>query len=389
MSDKNVIRLPALEIQQGPKRLLYSFAVDGKLLPDFTTISRIKRADDGDLFGYQRPEVLSHINEIRRYIESPDPMVPNSLVVAFDKRVRFEPSSKGQHAAEYSRPGTLVIPRTTDTADIDKPGWIVDGQQRAAAIRESTVANFPICVVAFIASSDDEQREQFILVNSTKPLPKGLIYELLPGTTSALPSILQRRRFPAHLLSRLNRDADSPLRTMIETATNPPGEPPCGIIKDNSILKMLENSLSDGILYRVRTDLGDRDVETMLAVLKSFWVAVAEVFAPAWGLPPRRSRLMHGAGVVSLGSLMDAVGDRHRGENLPSAADFRNNLMPLVPFCRWTEGYWNFGPGLDRKWNEVQNTPKDIQLLANYLHVQYRRLVWNRQGADHTAQGAG
>ena len=31
-----------------------------------------------------------------------------------------------------------------------------------------------------------EQTEQFILVNSTKPLPKGLIYELLPGTEATL-----------------------------------------------------------------------------------------------------------------------------------------------------------------------------------------------------------
>jgi hypothetical protein len=31
-----------------------------------------------------------------------------------------------------------------------------------------------------------------------------------------------------------------------------------------------------------------------------------------------------------------------------------------------------------RKWNEIQNTHKDIQLLANYLLVQYKSRVWNR-----------
>ena len=54
-----------------------------------------------------------------------------------------------------------------------KPGLIVDGQQRAAAIREARIDSFPICATAFIANDDREQREQFILVNSTKPLPKG------------------------------------------------------------------------------------------------------------------------------------------------------------------------------------------------------------------------
>lgn len=77
--------------------------------------------------------------------------------------------------------------------DAERPGWIVDGQQRAAAIRAARVKSFPICVVAFIAESDAEQREQFILVNATKPLPKGLICELLPTTEAKLPGLLQHR----------------------------------------------------------------------------------------------------------------------------------------------------------------------------------------------------
>src|SRR5687768_16162440 len=61
MSDRVLFRVPAIEIRQGPRRLLYSFAVDGKLLPKFTTISRVRRDEASTLFGYQRPEVLSHI----------------------------------------------------------------------------------------------------------------------------------------------------------------------------------------------------------------------------------------------------------------------------------------------------------------------------------------
>ncbi|MDZ4820077.1 MAG: DGQHR domain-containing protein DpdB [Planctomycetota bacterium] len=378
MSDQVLLRVPAIEIRQGRNRTLYSFAVDGKMLPEFTTVSRIRRAEEGDIFGYQRPEVLSHIAEIRRYIESNDPMIPNALVVAFDRRVQFKPFEDSEFNTGYSRAGLLVIPVRKDAPEEDMPGWIVDGQQRAAAIREAAVKSFPICMVGFIANNDQEQREQFILVNSTKPLPKSLIYELLPETHAALPALLQRRRFPAELLARLNRDADSPLRFMIETATNPFGAPPQGIIKDNSILKMLENSLSDGLLYRFRVSGTDDDPEIMLPIIKRFWTAISEVFKDIWGLPPRRSRLTHGAGVVSLGFLMDAIGDRYRKGTIPTVEQFQENLEPLRPICRWTEGYWEFGPGLQRKWNEVQNTPKDIQLLANYLLVQYRELVWNR-----------
>ena len=375
-----VMRLPALEVTQGPNRRLYSFAVDGKLLSQFTTVSRVRRGARSVIEGYQRPEVLSHIAEIRAYLESESPMIPNAVVVAFDRRVAFEPA-EGLAGTEYSRFGTLVIPVDPALPEVERPGWVVDGQQRIAAIREARIDHFPVCVVAFITDDDQEQREQFILVNSTKPLPKGLIYELLPTTRAKLPSLLQHRRFPAHLLDRLNHEEGSPLRGLIRTPTVMEG-----LIKDNSVLKMLENSLSDGVLYRFRNAKdGGGDTEAMLRVLHAFWGAVAEVFHDAWRLPPRRSRLMHGAGIVSIGFVMDAIADRYRQTGLPGIEQFRQDLEPLRDICRWTDGYWDFGPGDQRKWNEIQNTHHDIQLLANYLLVQYKALVWNRaQGSAAT-----
>ena len=84
---------------------------------------------------------------------------------------------------------------------------------------------------------------------------------------------------------------------MIQTQTNP-----TGVIKDNSILRMLENSLRDGILYRFRDpQTGNGDDDAMLETLSTFWFAVAHVFDDAWGLPPNKSRLMHGAGIITLG----------------------------------------------------------------------------------------
>ena len=172
----------------------------------------------------------------------------------------------------------------------------------------------------------------------------------------------------------MNHDNDSPLKGLIQTITNPTGR-----IKDNSILKMLENSLSDGVLYRVRLGLGVDDVDSMLEVLYPFWRAVGEVFTDAWGVPPKKSRLTHGAGIVSMGFMMDAIAERFRAKKrLPTQRDFRRDLELIAEVCRWTDGIWDFGPGQQRRWNEIQNTTKDIQLLSNYLLVRYRELVWNR-----------
>src|SRR5205823_1121328 len=201
-----------------------------------------------------------------------------AIVVAFDSRVEFRPLN-GKRTGEGPWHGHILIPKEPPSDGI-KPGWIVDGQQRSAALRDARLGAFAVFVTGFVTDNVAEQRKQFILVNSTKPLPKGLIYELLPGTDVQLSSHLQRRRFPAYLLERLNYDSRSPLHLAIQTPTNPfldlgartrrgfqtpksqknedgknasgsEGKAKIqGFIKDNSILRMLENSLHDGALYR-------------------------------------------------------------------------------------------------------------------------------------------
>lgn len=210
MADRYEIRVPAIEVKQGERRI-YCFAVDGKKIHDFATVSRIHRDDDGALDGYQRPEVLSHIKAIRRYLESDGgAMLPNAVVLAFDERVRFEPYRR-KSSVEYSVPGDIIIPVDESVAEEDKPALLVDGQQRSAAIREADLGEFPVAAVGFIASSEDEQRSQFILVNNTKPLPKGLIHELLPDTAGGyLPPKYARRQLPAQVMIRLNSDPEAP-----------------------------------------------------------------------------------------------------------------------------------------------------------------------------------
>ena len=375
MAKDRELRVPALEIRQGPNRRLYSFAIDGKQLPLFSTVSRVKRGERKELIGYQRPEVLSHIASIKRYLESEEPMIPNALVIAFDNSVRFVPLETGT-GRSMVRHGALIIP-IKDVPDEEKPGWIVDGQQRAAAIREARVEKFPICVTGFITDSQEEQRAQFILVNSTKPLPKGLIYELLPSTEGRLPVALQLRQFPATLLERLNLDADSPLRGMIRTPTTPDGQ-----IKDNSVLRMIENSLTDGALYYFRNPrTGRGNANRMLKVIKTYWAAVQEVFSGAWNLPPRRSRLMHGVGIAAMGFLMDAIFEELQEEDI-SHEEFVDEVSSIADFCAWTSGSWKL-KGSVRKWNELQNTPRDIQLLTvSLLDCYYGQLDQrSRRGA--------
>jgi DGQHR domain-containing protein len=365
---ETLLRLPALEILQGPSRRLYTFAVDGKLIPQIATVSRVRRDAATQLHGYQRPENLAHVAAIRRYLDTdPNPMLPNAVVIAFDDRVRFE-SIGPTEVDSYVRHGHLIIPVDPAVDESDKPGFIVDGQQRCAAIRDAQIEAFPICVTAFITNEHTDQRSQFILVNSTKALPKGLIHELLPGTAGTLPGPLMVRQLPATLLERLNFDPKSPLYRRIQTPTNP-----TGVIKDNSLLRMLENSLSDGALYPYRGRDGLPNLGHMYTLVTNYWSAVADVFSEAWSKSrPRDSRLIHGAGIVSMGFLMDEI-VRHNQSSIPTVEEFAAELKTIRDDCSWTDGTWRFDNGTIRRWNDVQNTSRDVKLLTDHLLDRYRK----------------
>ncbi|MGL5824183.1 MAG: DGQHR domain-containing protein DpdB [Nocardioides sp.] len=362
MADRYELRLPALRIRQGAQ-FIYTFGVDGKRIHDFATVSRVHR-DDITLQGYQRPEVLSHIRAIRRYLESDGAMLPNAIVVAFDERVSFVESG-GSSSVEYVSAGELVIPIDESLPEDQKPAWLVDGQQRSAAIRDADLAEFGIAAVGFIARGEAEQRSQFILVNNTKPLPKGLIHELLPDTMGHLPTAYARKQLPAEVMARLNfgtRAAGAPFAGRISTPTMADG-----YIKDNSVLKMIENSLYDGALYQYRDpEDGSGDVDQMVLHLNYFWTIVQLAFPTAWELPPTKSRLTHGAGVQAMGYVMDALTD-----GVPTAEFAGMNLEATVgrlgEHCAWTRGTWDFGEEQVRRWNGIQNTPNDVKVLTSHL----------------------
>jgi hypothetical protein len=101
----------------------------------------------------------------------------------------------------------------------------------------------------------------------------------------------------------------------------------------------------------------------MYRVLLAFWSAVRDTFPEAWGLPPGRSRLMHSAGLLSMGCLMDRIMSR-TGNSGDQRRFAREALERIAPYCHWTEGHW---AEIGRGWNEVENTSRDVRALSDHL----------------------
>lgn len=346
-------KYPTLLIKQHDKTI-YSIKAKGSEILDFASISRIKRNEDGLLEGYQRTEVTRHVEEIAAYLSDTNAILPNAIVVCFEKDVKFEPITKD---ADF---GYLHIP-----SGKNKCGWIVDGQQRVSALSHLDSENFEIVVNAFIAKDPHEQLEQFILVNNTKPLPKSLIYELLPEVKTEIPKGLVDKKLPIKLITELNNRPYSPFYKCVKTHTYPQG-----FIKDNSLIKALTHSLVDGALFNYRaniiTGLNEDDIEGMITLLCSFWGAVKETFPDDWILPPTKTRLTHGVGIIALSQAMDQIaGQLQKDTYIPK--DFQPALNKLKPHCNWSSGYWNFGDSKIATL-DIQNTSGDIKRMCNFIN---------------------
>ena len=372
------IQRRAVKIEQNSKHPLFLFALTGEELSQIAEISRITRDKDGKLLGYQRPGVKKHVNDIVEYLDQEEIVFPNSIILALSSKVKFRQARgagiKGDSLADQVAAGTLEIP-----IDLDKkPAWIVDGQQRALALSKCKRQDMPIPVNGFIADEVELQRDQFLRVNSSKPLPRGLITELLPEVSSILPSNLSAKRMPSAICNWLNQDEASPFRGLINRASTAKDDKAKAVISDTSIVKMIEESLTNapGCLFPYRNiATGETDFEDICKILVSYWTAVTETFPEAWGKPPRKSRLMHGAGIRAMGRLMDRIIPTVDLSSPRIVASIKKELKRIEPICRWTKGRWEDLDGL--RWNEVQNVPRHINVLSNVLiraYIQSKRV---------------
>jgi DGQHR domain-containing protein len=346
-----VYRYQALRARQAPDHDVFVFAAHPKDVLSFAQIERVGRNDQGDLKGFQRHQIASHIKEIRDYLGRTDALLPNAVIVAFIEGATVKEKSKG------------LVEVTIDT-ECGAPGFVVDGQQRLTALSGLDKPNFEVFVSAVVCKDYDELRQQFVLINNTRPLPKSLIYELLP-TVEGLPARYTARRFAARVVERLNFTGGRALRGQVRQHTNPGG-----VISDTAMQKLVMNSASDGAIRDLiqYEDREDRAVE----LVNEYFEAVGEVFGGEWfGMSPRMSRLRHGAGIVAMGFVMDLI---YSMNFATKSQHFQPTLEMLKPYTAWTSGTWKLDD-CELLWNDIQNTPSDIDMLTRYLVNTTKRQI--------------
>ena len=361
-----VIRVNALRVEQRPDVPMFVFAVNGRLISQIAAVDPVERTGEGVLTGYQRERVARHIAEIHAYLQESDALLPNAIVLAIDEQVGFT-ADAGAIRSEWGTPGTLTIPFPSPGGV--KPASIVDGQQRVSALAELPPdRGFPVVIVAFQSPTVDLNREQFVLVNRTRSLPRDLLNELLPHIDTALPKSLHLRQQAAAVLELLRYDKESPFFERIRgVGTSAPGSN----ISQASILSVIESSIRRGLLAEYYSEEGrEADIVQMARVVSVFYGGVEQVWPFAWSESPWTSRLVHGVGIGAMGQLMEVIMNEVDATRPRAAKSVQRRLAKIEHRCAWTEGHW---PDLGDAWNELQNTSQDKRRLGHYLVSEYQR----------------
>jgi DGQHR domain-containing protein len=338
------LKFSVLAPTQSERYPVFCFNATADQIAQIARIERAGRDEDGVLEGFQRSQIAGHIDNIADYLDKEHSILPNAIVVGFTKGAKVKIGKDGS--------GVVTIDTTKGP-----PGWIVDGQQRFTALSRIRNRTFQVVVTGFVCPTIQELQRQFILINSARPLPKALVYELLPQVLD-LPQSLVTRALASRVTETLNYSEGSSLKGLIKQQTNP-----TGVIADVSMHKLILNSMSDGAL-RLYAKEPKKLVQSGGDMISEFFHAVKHTFRDAWdGHTPKTSRLVHGTGIVAMGYVMETL---NSATNATDRDEFASGLRPLVGKTSWTQGNWDFGVE-SRSWNSIQNVPRDVRQLSMYL----------------------
>src|SRR6266487_5368380 len=233
-------------------------------------IAKIERTDKA----FQRQLSRAKVRAITNFYETAmsQPPIPGTVLLFTPERLQFERVGTFEQVGNLEEPGGNYL--------------IIDGQHRLAALHfyqqnhpgDARTIRVP-CVI-FDGRSEDFATEMFVIINSTPTrINKSHLVDLYERVSWAEPD----RRFAAHIVEMLYREADSPLRYRINRLGGRSKQEKWILQAElfNEIHRWVKQAWAE--IKAEGTD--KRGAARYYGLVRDFLKAAAQIWGPAWGDP--------------------------------------------------------------------------------------------------------
>ncbi len=364
---KTILRR-AIRVDHDDLQTVFLFTLRLEELFAVADVSRVAGTSIEDVVHSSRSDVRKAVDQLASAAKTSEAPLPFPITVALSSRVRFR-QSRGRAVDDGAGlAGTLELP--VGEPETKRAALIVDGHILALAASRADLAKLPLPIFGFICDDELKLRKQFQRINTLPRMSADQANDVIPEVLASFSQKLSAKEVPEAVVNWLNESERSPFYRMVKGAKTPqPNQK--SIAPSAMLVRMVDESLStpSGCLFPYRNiATGKTDFDGICRVLILFWSGARNVFPDAWGKSPTKSRLMHGVGIRVMGRLMDRVMPTIAIEGKKAQKEVDAEIGKIQQYCRWTSGTWD---ELDLKWNEVQNVPRHIHMLSNYLIRTY------------------
>lgn|GEM_PF-3010257 len=353
-------------------------AIDAYTLRDLATVSRIVDEERG----YQRLVNNRKLAAIKRYVETPEAVLPTGIVLATGEKpglVRID-----NRTALDSTGRIFSAQLSVKASGSYKPFLVIDGQHRLFGITLSRISPYPVPVTILLGASKLQQMANFEVINNraTRIAAAHLnelrasMYDLTAEETTKLNNLLGHLGMAslsaAAIVSELNGSAMA-----FEAILDYPSNKKAGFISSNTLVQNVERSREGGFLSFLEEDNDDH-----LTAYNALWMGIKQKFAKRWqhevGLFAEFARgqknksearaglkLLHSGSIAVVGQIADKelASSSYRGK----WREDPNRIMGLVAkeiFAALPDNFWdnnklevdNTGKGRARLRKEIEET---------------------------------
>lgn len=293
------------------------------------------------LKGYQRPAQEARVNQLANDLRKKRTDLPTAILL----------NLRGRNAQAAVVNNQLILENVRDMFEATK-FYVVDGQHRVLALKKlidedrEKWSDFMIPFVCLLGASEEEEMEQFYIVNSTAKSVKTdlalTILKRLSEQDQVVYVVLQERGREwqvegQSLVERLAKESRI-WRKLIRLPGMTKGET---TIPSASMVTSLKPLLMSPYFGGLKED-------QKLTVIESFWRGIRELLRPAFDEPTNYA-IQKGVGVIAMHSILPHVLEivRNRGLSTVDSESYKIVMAETLNNLEGDDGYGNPVSGID------------------------------------------